>query len=356
MTNNLGFEIDFLPVGNNSKGGDAIAIRFGEINSETPNQKIIIIDGGYKETGEKLKKLVKNTYKSNVIDLVILTHPDQDHASGLRVLFEDKELKIRKLVMHRPWLNDKINTSYFKDKRKTEKSLNKDLQNAFYFAFDLAELASEKIGETNISEPKVGSSYLNGVLKILGPSYDLYRNSLIESDKTPEPIGSVSERKFFSKDIVEFEKFNEGDDIEWYDDETTSPVNETSVISLFEYLGNKIILTGDVGKKGLDDAFNYASDKKISLDNLKVFQIPHHGSRKNLSPDIIDSFNSSFCFISCPPEGDPKHPSRRLLNLLNQKGRSVYTTSGIQLHWGVNYPDRNWNTCTPIGTFDQIEK
>jgi beta-lactamase superfamily II metal-dependent hydrolase len=358
METTNGFEIDFLPQGTGADGGDAIVIRFGKLKATPPEQKVIVIDGGYKASAASLVNLIKNTYKTNVVDLVILTHPDQDHASGLRVLFEDTELKIKKLVMHRPWLNDKINTSYFKDKKKTEKSLNKHLEEAFYFAFDLSVLAEEKIGESNISEPKVGSKYLDDTLTILGPTFELYKDSLINSDKTPPAKDEYikESQQTFSTDESEYEDYKAGDKITWYDEETTNWINETSVICLFEYEGNKILLTGDAGKKGLNNAFAYAKEKGISLKDLKIFQVPHHGSRKNLDPALLDAFNSSFCIISCPPKGDPNHPSRRLINLMIQKGKSVYTNSNGMINWGINKPERNWKSSEAKTVFPKIEK
>jgi beta-lactamase superfamily II metal-dependent hydrolase len=357
MNSEIGFEIDLLTVGNNSKGGDAIALRFGKLNQPEPDQKVVIIDGGYKDTGKKLIELVKNTYKTNTIDLILLTHPDKDHSSGLRELFDDDELRIKKLVMHRPWLNDKINTSYFKDKRKTENSLNKVLQKAFYFAFDLSKLAIEKIGESNISEPKVGSEYLDGVIKILGPTFELYKKSLIKSDKTPEQLGIVAKQKQFSASSeFEYENYKEGDEINWYHDETTSPVNETSIVTLFDYSDNKMLLTGDTGKEGLKNASDYAKSKNIDLKNLKVFQVPHHGSRKNISPELLELFGANFYFISVPPNGDPKHPSRRLINLMNQKGLNIHKTGGKSLHWGTNCPNRNWKSSDRLNSYSKIEK
>ncbi len=46
------FEIDFLPVGENSVE-DAIALRFGDYeNGIWKNQKVIVIDGGNAASGE----------------------------------------------------------------------------------------------------------------------------------------------------------------------------------------------------------------------------------------------------------------------------------------------------------------
>ena len=45
------YEIRFFQVGNASKGGDAILIR---LLDEYQKPTVIVVDGGYKETGEKI--------------------------------------------------------------------------------------------------------------------------------------------------------------------------------------------------------------------------------------------------------------------------------------------------------------
>jgi beta-lactamase superfamily II metal-dependent hydrolase len=117
-----------------------------------------------------------------------------------------------------------------------------------------------------------------------------------------------------------------------------------------------MLLTGDTGKEGLQNVFKYAKEKNISLSDLDVFQVPHHGSRKNISPELLEKIKSSFCFISAPPTGDPKHPSRRLINLMNQKNLNVYKTTGNSLHWGKNCPKRNWNSAVKTTYFTNMEK
>ena len=51
------YEIRFFQVGSASKGGDAILIR---LLDEDQKPTIIVVDGGYKETGEKIIAYLKN--------------------------------------------------------------------------------------------------------------------------------------------------------------------------------------------------------------------------------------------------------------------------------------------------------
>lgn len=354
----FGYEVDFLPIGEKSKGGDAILVRFGNLKLAKPEQKIVVIDGGYKSDGNKIIDFVQNVYKSNVIDLVILTHPDKDHVSGLITLFECEDIIIKQLVMHRPWNNDKINVDYFVDRRITDNSLNQRLKRAFSLAYQLEQLANKS--NIQITEPRLGSTFLDGVIKILGPNAQLYRESLISSSKTPIQIEGYTNtiKSFSSSSDYEYEFVDINTEIEWLDDEQTSSINQTSVVTLFSFDNNdKILLTGDTGKEGLQNVYNYVNDRNIDLTNLKIFQIPHHGSRKNISPTLLDCFNSSFYFISCPPEGDPKHPSRRLISVMYQKRLNVYKTGGLNLNYECNAPSRiGYSSASSLFFNQQIEK
>ena len=54
----MAYEIDFLPVGDGSKSGDAIALRYGNL-TDSSQQTVVIIDGGYSDDGEALVELDK---------------------------------------------------------------------------------------------------------------------------------------------------------------------------------------------------------------------------------------------------------------------------------------------------------
>jgi hypothetical protein len=55
------FEIDFLSVGDGARSGDAIAMRFTRPDGDGPLAHVII-DAGFKPSGEKLIDHVEQTY------------------------------------------------------------------------------------------------------------------------------------------------------------------------------------------------------------------------------------------------------------------------------------------------------
>ena len=133
------YEIEFLPVGNGEKSGDAILIRWEESED---NYKVMVVDGGTKESGNKIVEHIKTYYKTTHVDYVVNSHPDQDHASGLSVVL--KELTVGELWVHRPWNYTKQIIDHFHDGRITENSLKERLQKNFSYVYPLEELAIEK--------------------------------------------------------------------------------------------------------------------------------------------------------------------------------------------------------------------
>ncbi len=356
----LGFEIDYLPVGEKSHGGNAIALRFGKLKSNPPEQTIIVIDGGYADNGDALYKLITERYDSKEIDLIVCTHPDKDHASGLYTLIEKEDIFVKKILMHRPWTRDDIDAELFKDKRKSNASIEKELKSIFNYAHDIEIIVNEKNGNTNsIIEPSQGTSFFNEIVTILGPSHEFYVKKILESAKTPEPAshtGVTTEttgggQSSAEKDYETIDKLKD-----WPDDPHTAAINDTSIILLFNYCNKKILFTGDAGRDGLRIAFEYADEKRISLKELDVFDIPHHGSRKNFHPSLLDYLKPKMAFLSAPKDDERNHPSQRLINRFVRKGINIYSTQGKHIRWGINAPDRNWSKIDPLTFNNEIDK
>ncbi|MFH1904449.1 MAG: MBL fold metallo-hydrolase, partial [bacterium] len=106
------YEVDFLPVGEESKGGDAIALRIWNPSEGFSSQFVMVIDGGTKNAGEALVEHIKKYYDTEDVDVVLATHCHSDHTSGLSVVLE--KLKVKSLYMHKPWEHSENITNLFK--------------------------------------------------------------------------------------------------------------------------------------------------------------------------------------------------------------------------------------------------
>jgi beta-lactamase superfamily II metal-dependent hydrolase len=147
--------------------------------------------------------------------------------------------------------------------------------------------------------------------------------------------------------------------IPWDDNEGTSEINESSLIFLFEYETQRILFTGDAGKVGLSQAINFAKSRQIDLKNLTLIKMPHHGSRKNVNPQLMDQLgnDATICMISCVQGDEGHHPSKRLVNMLIEKGFTVLTTAGAAAcHTYNNPPSREgYNKAESLKPYVTVE-
>jgi glyoxylase-like metal-dependent hydrolase (beta-lactamase superfamily II) len=138
----MGFEIDFLAVGEGARSGDAIALRWGNLYGPRTEQFVMVVDGGNKDSGAALVDRIRTDYDTSIVDLVVNTHPDADHASGLSVVLE--KLTVGKLWMHQPWNRLGHIHDLVVDGRITHDSLQDRIKEALDAAHTLELIATEK--------------------------------------------------------------------------------------------------------------------------------------------------------------------------------------------------------------------
>lgn len=359
----MSYEIDFLPVGNGDTSGDAITVRWQEAGA----YKILVYDGGTKDSGLALVKHVREHYQTNRVDYVVNSHPDGDHASGLSVVLEN--LEVGKLWMHRPWKYSAVILDYFKDGRITDQSLAERLKSKMRAAFDLELLALKK--GIPIYEPFQGEAI--GPFWVLSPPKDWYLHNLIPAfAKSPAQKATKSAAIDIATLLAEsFQKAKDWTSEYWNiellrEDVETSAENESSVILFADFDGNGVLLTGDAGIQALNQAANCAEFNGIDLPKrIKFIQVPHHGSRHNVSTSVLDRVVGSrkaanddqygkSAFVSAGKESST-HPRKMVTNAFVRRGAKVHATKGTHIWHGRGMPDRGWGPAVAIGFSSQVE-
>ena len=367
MSEQIGLEIDFLPVGNGDRSGDAIAIRYG-----TPgNYKIVIYDGGTKESGQALVDHVKKYYGTTYVDYVVNSHPDADHASGLSVVLEN--LEVGELWLHQPWNYSSVILDYFKDGRITDNSLAERLKEKMDAAYKLEKLAESK--NIKVKEPFRGERI--GPFVVLSPEKEWYVHDLIaEFAKSPEQKKGVVTAESFGGLMGAITKAAEAA-ISWIEekwgveslreDVVTSAENESSVVMVGEF-GDKIaLLTGDAGIRALTKSAEYAESCNYSLpDKVTFYQVPHHGSRNNVSTSVLDRIVGSrkssddlaptkTAYVSAGKDSKT-HPRKMVVNAFIRRGARVVATQGQTKCYYHNMPARaGWVSVTPLEFSSKVE-
>lgn len=364
-TFDVGFEIDFLPVGEGERGGDAIAVRWGNLHGERSEQKIMLIDGGTKESGQSLVEHVKKYYKTSQVDYVFCSHPDADHASGLTEAINN--LVVSVLCLHRPWEHAQDLKDLFKNGKITCTGLKDRLKKALEDAYELETLAKQK--NIRIYEPFADDfTDKNAELIVLSPTKDFYSLMVANFRETPQPKENLTlAEKIVTavKEAIKWVAENWGmETLVNPQDNETSAENNSSIILLLQVDGKKFLFTGDAGVEALNEAIKKAVNLGIDLKTVNFIQIPHHGSKHNVGPLLLDalvgvklreSAQVKTAFVSAPKEGDPKHPSRKVVNAFIRRGAKVIATQGsVKVHHD-NAPERvGWTTAQPLAFYNEV--
>ena len=353
----MGYEVDVIGVGKESKSGDAIAIRWGNLSGPRNEQKVVIIDGGFRESGQDVVDHIKKYYDTDSVDAVISTHPDQDHINGLDVVID--QLSVEELWIHKPWEHNQGLASKFTDGRVTDNSLGERLRKNLEAASDLVTKAEGK--GIRIIKPFIGISLYNqNELQVLGPSLDYYESLIPEFDGMPqakETIKSVVEEIFGTVKTV-LRKFLSVWGVDELDDEDkTSAKNNSSVITQLVLEGRRLLFTGDAGITALTHAAEQL-DSLSQEDQLRFIQIPHHGSRRNVGPTILNRLvgepfpegetRNISAIASTAMKGEPKHPRKVVMNAFTHRGVRALATRGNTISHTHDAPDREgWDTAKP---------
>jgi len=341
----MAYEVDYIPVDGGEKSGDAIVLRFGNLNGQRSEQSIVVIDGGFKDSGELLVEHIGKYYGTDQVDLIISTHPDEDHISGLSVVLE--KLKVGGLLMHKPWDHAADIKSFFKNKSITVSGLEKRIEKSLQYASDLEDLATKK--NISVFEPFQGLKLGGESVHVLAPSSDYYESLLPSFRSTPQPKAEfdiLTQLRKPAGEAVKWIQDHIGIDLLNDDDDTTSPENNSSTIILFTVDDHKLLFTGDAGKTALLNAITYASSLGINLADLRFLDVPHHGSKRNLNSKILKRIKGDTAFVSASKDSK-KHPARKVTNALQKHGMAVFVTRGGPLLHHNGGSERGWFNATP---------
>jgi beta-lactamase superfamily II metal-dependent hydrolase len=363
-------EIEFLAVGDNTKAGDAIVVRYGEENAYS----LMLIDGGHAESGDNIVAHLKTHFGPNpILEHVVLTHSDADHASGLRNVLQ--QIKVNNLWLHVPWLLAEEVRGLFSDKRWTKDGLYQKIKNEYGIVSEIFDIAQSV--DCKMFYPFAGSDI--GPFKILSPCRFAYTHLLPQFDKTPDPdqaaieaanmwLGKeTSTNKLFeaARAAVQSWITESWNNERLKDGGITSASNESSVVMFGSFETGNVLLTGDAGVCGLTWAADWADHLELTLQQFSFVQIPHHGSRRNVGPTILTRLIGNklqeqgppkfTAFVSAPKDDD-KHPRKIVLNAFKRRGANIFASQGTNIiHYG-GFPKRNgYSNLQGIEFFAQVE-
>ena len=234
-----------FPPDENSTYGRLSVIDIDDSRSISEDERDFILEGTWQKAKltDPIVYIADNYFsKYNEIFRFILTHPDMDHMSGIKELFNRKEV---------------IN---FWDTANTRSDPGNWNQQPFYDREDwdfYQEIRKKK------KNPK---------------TLILYRGATSECCWIQDGIEILSP----TQELVE--EANESED---YD--------HLSYVLMVRFAGRKVLLCGDATKKALENITKHYDKKYLKCD---VLLAPNHGSPNHISKDILDIFKPDLTVVS----------------------------------------------------------
>jgi beta-lactamase superfamily II metal-dependent hydrolase len=330
-------EIDFLPVGDGERSGDAIALRYSHPDTGAP--VVGVIDAGFEDDGEAIVEHVNTYYGTDTADFVLVTHPDADHINGAGKVV--RGLNVRTLLIHRPSQHGYPENSGAEP------------------ADELAELAQRR--GAKVIEPFQGLTGF-GSLMIAGPTSTYYRALLAEQQETAqrESVRKSFAERYFGGGGTVLAALRKALDVFpaeiFFDDAGgTNPRNNSAAIVSLVIDGRHFLLPSDAGVPAIGQALDYLDEMGRARSPLDLFVLPHHGSRHNLDQATITRILGDptsakrGTAVASVSEKSPDYPSPRVANAAGRRGYPVFTTKGKTLLHSHNAPPRpNWTAATPL--------
>jgi hypothetical protein len=262
--------------------------------------------------------------------------------------------------MHQPWAHSSelsaSRAASFGNMRASE-----TVQKSMREASDLEALAGTL--QIPVREPFAGLASADKCFYVIGPDQDYYEELLGQiAGATQEAATASLLRKLAEAaqrlvpETLLIETLT--------DNGETSAQNNSSVIAVLEFAGRISIFTGDAGMPALGRAADVLESAGYVPGRAAFVQIPHHGSRRNVGPTILDRLLGSkgtedkrgTAYVSAAKSGAPKHPAKKVTNAFRRRGYMPHATQGDTKRHHYEAPPRaGYSACEPLPLFATVE-
>ncbi len=291
-----------------AKHGDCLLLHWGTIN----DPRLALIDGGPNRVYPDFLKprLIELASERGLqrlkLDLTMVSHIDEDHIAGLLDLAEDIESQEAPVEIDLLWHNS---LEHLLDEKVTgpSSSITAAIGNAFPGMRDTSNQWMQKV-LASVPQGQELHAFAKrvGIVDRMNEPYNVpERKSLILADPGQPPVDieglsltvvcpAAAEVEKLRKNWVKLRK--EGI-VAAYNDR--SPYNLSSIVVLAEYLGKRMLLTGD-GRgdlilAGLSSQGLLQAGGKMHVELLKL---PHHGSNNNVDEKFFEQITADVYVVS----------------------------------------------------------
>lgn len=268
-----------------AKSGDCFHI---SIKDNTFGNKNIIVDSGVRTCASELERVINRIKEQGeVIDLLIITHTDSDHIGGLLKLVDENRFKYD--LVKEFWINDGEMSSIQDDNLLTAKDGR--------HIIDIFVEKGVKINTSITTDHFI--DYESVKIIVLSPTI---KDLEIMKEEWKSEIGidnlgarsSVEDQKDLDEIIIE--------------DSFTNDNNQFNNASITFQISTKESIGLFLGDSSSNSVLNgLAQSRLIKKGNVDFIKVPHHGSKSNISKELLKAFKTENYLVSTNGSGGKPH-------------------------------------------------
>lgn len=319
-------KIKFLKANN----GDSILVTFQDDEKIKRN---ILIDGGmpqtyynsgensYGELHDTIQDIKNNDQK---IDLLILTHIDEDHIGGVLKWIEfDQEAH---QLIQNVWFNSgKTISKYFNEKENEDLKLHLDIFRTAETSVRQGKTFEEyieyyKIWDKEIIKTGKIADFKGLKIQILSPNSSLLEKLLKEYKKPINNYHTSKNRNDWTINIIDF--INEEGKLNFKFKKDSRVANGSSIAFILTFNEKNFLFLGDSHPDVIITSLAKLGYNKLNPISVELLKISHHGSCKNTSKELLEVIVTSNYIISTSSESN-NHPDKRTLSRIINKNPSA---------------------------------
>jgi len=337
------FTIELLP----ARHGDAIWIEYGD--PAAPHR--ILIDGGArKATRDTISDLIAQRIDpaaSPDFELIVLTHIDADHITGLLNLLEDRSVPLRpRDVWFNGWEHMPDDLLGAEQAERLSKAI-RERGLPWNAAFAGHAVRLDGTYDDPYLAPLPAITLPGGMrLTLLSPTYKTLADLKPKWKEEVEAAGLVPgggpppERpddllggaaKPLDPDTDAMERFSPD----------PSKANAGSIAFLAEFEGRSALLTGDAHAPVLEASIGVLlGSRQMEKLAVDVFKVPHHGSKYNLSPGLLKLVDTRRYLFSTDGSSRSHHPDRVAVSRIVTMKRGASLEFNYETDYSRPWADR----------------
>ena len=287
-------KIEFLPI-----SGESILI--------TTNQSTVLIDGGRKKDFKILKNKLLDLKKP--IDVMVLTHIDDDHIGGFNKIVNNlTEFDIKELwfncTKEQDFLDNgdsyNINTSYKNGSNLFAKLSKTDVKHINY-------INTESYKDIFYLTDDVRIKILSPTEQVMNQLFSNWKSNLYKKENI-----NTSSYYDYDKTFTELAATTLGKD--------ESLPNCSSIAFIMFYKKYKFLFLGDAHANVIHQSLKSWASSDIDSCNFDLIKMSHHGSSKNINIELLNLWQSENYIFCC--KGWDYMPHKKTLAYLMEVNQS----------------------------------